>query len=75
MIENYRCTTKILVFNSPESDIFFSTWNKLIFVDWRELQAKDIEVTDLFCDDLRFLPCYDILKIPDNYHFSFEKFK
>lgn len=70
MIENDRCTTKILIFNSPKSDIFFSTWDKLIFVYRREFQAKDIEVTDLFGDYLRFLLWNDILNIPDNYHFS-----
>lgn len=48
VIQNDRGARKMLIFDSPESDVFLSAGDQPVSLNRAELYSQDIEVTDLF---------------------------
>ena len=55
--------------DAPESDILFTTADKLIVVDWAEFERDNVELWHLLCENLCFLSCMNSRNIPHNNHF------
>ena len=75
MIKDDRRTRQMLIFNSPEPDIFFSTWDQTISLGWAEFQTKNIEVTDLFSNKKRFSADFNIANVKNKNSLTFEGVK
>lgn len=63
MIQNYGRSRQVLVLDSPESDVLFSAWNKLLSVDRRELDCHNVEVAELFGDQDGFASAFDFADV------------
>lgn len=55
----------MLVLNSPKPDVFLAAGNQLVRVDWTELDSEDVEVTDLFSQQLGLLICLYFADVKD----------
>lgn len=65
MVEDHRRSRKMLVLDSPKSNVFLSARNELIRFDRAELDCKDVEIAYLFGKQLRFFVGLDLTNIED----------
>lgn len=69
--QDYGRTRKMLIFDSPESDVFFTARHQFISLNRTELDSQYVEITDLFSDQLRFSLNLDSADIEKKYSLSF----
>ena len=50
VVKNDGLAWQVLVFDSPEPDVFLSTGDQFVTLDWREFDAKDVKVAHLLGD-------------------------
>jgi hypothetical protein len=63
MIQNHGRSRQVLVLDSPESDVLFSTWDQLLSVDRRELECHNVEITELLGDQDGFTCTFDFADV------------
>ena len=55
--------------DTPESDVLLATAHELIVVDGTELEAEDVELSNLLGENFSFLARVDLRYIPNDNHF------
>lgn len=61
----------MLVLHSPKSDIFLTTRDQLVRLDWAKLDSEDVEVTDLLGQQFGFFIGLYLTDVEDEDGLSF----
>lgn len=65
VVEDDGRTRKVLVLDSPETDVFLAAGDELLSVDWGEFYGDYVEIAELFGNELRFSGNLDLADVEE----------